>query len=135
MEPKHGHHDDADPLPERHRDALDAQGLVSVSDQSDHGLAKLAQGTRPGAVRVLNRCQGGQHARRLIFQRVAIRADHMAWASCPARRREATGILSRLPLRVRSRPTRDARHAPPPAGRAWVQVEFDPANVLRRSCC
>jgi len=57
---KHGHHDDTYSLIERRRDALGAHGLTGLSEQSDNGLAKLAQSTGPGAARVLIQCQGGQ---------------------------------------------------------------------------
>lgn len=89
MKPKYGHHDDTYRLAERRRDALDAQDLIGLSEQSDDGVAKLAQSTGPGAACVLIRCQGGQHARGLMFQRVGVKADHVAWASCPTRRRKA----------------------------------------------
>ena len=49
MKPKYGHHDDTHRPPERSRHALDAHGLIRLSEQSDDGVAKLAQSTRPGA--------------------------------------------------------------------------------------
>jgi len=68
MRPKYGHHDGTYRLPERGRDAFGAHGLIGLSEQSDDGVAKLAQSTGPGAACVLIQCQGGQHARRLTFQ-------------------------------------------------------------------
>jgi hypothetical protein len=68
MKPKYRHHDAAYRPPERGRDALGAQGLFGLSEQSDYGVAKLAQSTGPSAACVLIRCQGGQHARGLTFQ-------------------------------------------------------------------
>jgi hypothetical protein len=119
MKSKYGHHDDTYRLPKRRRDALSAYGLIGLSEQSDDGVAKFVQSTGPGRACVLIQCQRGQHARGLMFQRVDVKADHLAWASCPTRRRKATGILSWLPLRARPRPTRAIRHAPPTGGRAW----------------
>ena len=58
MKPEHGHHDDANPLPERRRDALGAHGLIGLRKQSDYGLAKLAQSTGPGSAYVPIQCQG-----------------------------------------------------------------------------
>ena len=40
IEAEDAHHDDADPLVEGPRDALGAQGLVGLPEQSDDGLAK-----------------------------------------------------------------------------------------------
>ena len=117
MKPKHGHHDGTYRLPERRRDALGAYGLIGLSEQSDDGVAQLVQSTGPGAC-VLIQCQGGQHARGLMSQRVGVNPDHVAWASCPTRRRKATGILSWLSLRARAGLTRDVRHAPPLGERA-----------------
>lgn len=51
MKPKYGHHDKTYRLPECRRDALEAHGLIGLSEQSDDGVAKLAQSTRP-ALRV-----------------------------------------------------------------------------------
>jgi hypothetical protein len=52
VKPEHDHDDDTDPLPQRRRDALDAQHLVGLSQPPDYRLAKLAQGRRPGAAPV-----------------------------------------------------------------------------------
>lgn len=119
MKAKYGHHDNTNRLLERRRDALGTDGLVGLSEQSDNGVAKLVQSTGSGAACVLIQCQSGQHARGLMSQGVGIKPAHVAWASCPTRRRKATGILSCLSLRARSGLTRDVRHAPLPAGRAW----------------
>jgi hypothetical protein len=68
MKPEYGHHDATHRPPERARDAFRAQGLFGLSEQSDDGVAKLAQSTGPSAACVLIRCQGVQHARGLTFQ-------------------------------------------------------------------
>jgi len=75
---KYGHHDDANLLAERRRDAFGAHGLIGLSEQSKDGLAQLVQSTGPGAACVLIQCQGWQHGRRLISQRVGVNPDHVA---------------------------------------------------------
>jgi hypothetical protein len=89
MKPEHGHHDDPYRLPERRRDALGADGLIGLPEQSDDGVAKFVQSTGSGAAWLLIQCQSGQDARGLMSQGVGVKTDHWAWASCPARRRKA----------------------------------------------
>jgi hypothetical protein len=57
MKPEDGHQDDSDPLPQRRRDALGAQGVMGLCQQSDDGIAQLPQNNRSGAACVLIRCQ------------------------------------------------------------------------------
>lgn len=71
--PQYGHDDDANLLPERCRHALGTDGFIGLPEQSEYGVAKLAQGTRLDTARVLIQCQRGQHARELMFQRVGVR--------------------------------------------------------------
>ena len=71
--PQYGHDHDADLLPEGRRHALGAHGLIGLSQQSEYGVAKLAQGIDPDTARVLIQCQRGQYARGLMFQRVGVR--------------------------------------------------------------
>lgn len=49
MKAQHHHNDHGNPLLEGCCDALHAQGLIGLSEQPDHRLAKLAQGTSPRA--------------------------------------------------------------------------------------
>ena len=52
MQPEHHHYHYVNSLPERRRDAFDAQSLTGLSEQPDHRLAQLAQRTRPPAARL-----------------------------------------------------------------------------------
>ena len=45
--PQYGHDHDADLLPECRRHALGAHGLIGLSEQSEYGVAKLAQAIGP----------------------------------------------------------------------------------------
>lgn len=105
MKPKYGHHDDTYGLPERRRDALGAYGLIGLSEQSADGVAKLVQITGPGAAYVLIQCQGGQHARGLMFQRVGVKRTTWAGRHVRPGTGRPTGILSWLSLMARSRLT------------------------------
>ncbi len=49
MKPKYGHHDTTYRPPECARDAFGAYGRSGLSEQSDYGVAKLAQSTGPSA--------------------------------------------------------------------------------------
>jgi hypothetical protein len=112
IKPKHGHHDDAHLPAECPRDALGAHAFAGLSEQPDDGVAKLTQCAGPGAPGCFFGARMGHRREHRRFSELASRSaesDHVAWASCPSRRRSGDGHS--VPERAHS-PARVEQHAP-----------------------
>ena len=110
--PEYSHHDSPDRLSHHRCDAFGTDGLIGLSEQPDYGVARFLQSAGPPARRT---CLFGANAGKtpeVDFLTSWHQPEPRGWASCPTRRRKATGHSALAVPHSSSPPARESDPVP-----------------------